>query len=118
MGSICILRTLDSRSTISLNSYGSEQRWEDLERWGKRIIALAATPAFQEDREIRLEEAHTASNAILNPVKGGSQTSGAWHTWFDRLALVARDSPSNPEIQNIAAQAGVSYAAQFAPGWP
>ena len=67
--------------------YGSAGRFDDLERWGGRLIRLAEAPAFAADREIRLREASGAFHAISH--YGSAGRFDDLERWGGRLIRLA-----------------------------
>ena len=75
----------------AVNAYGTAGRWDDLERWGKRLTDLADAETFSADPAIRLREAMAAVNAV--DVYG---TAGRWddlERWGKRLTDLADAEP-------------------------
>jgi len=111
------IRLAEAHGAINaIGRYGAADRFEDLERWGRRLVALAEDPVFAGDREIRLDEARGAFNAILRYGEHGR--TEARKSWFIRLAAVARAFPSDRDVQDAAGDAGVTSIQQRAAGWP
>ena len=71
----------------AISRYGSAGRFDDLERWGGRLIRLAEAPAFAADREIRLREAMGAVNAISD--YGNAGRFDDLERWGGRLIRLA-----------------------------
>ncbi|NBC31115.1 MAG: hypothetical protein GVY13_00385, partial [Alphaproteobacteria bacterium] len=79
----------------AIHRYGEHGRFEDLERWGGRLIATAE--AFPADRELRVEEAVGAVNAISRCGEHGRFED--LERWGGRLIATAEAFPADREIR-------------------
>ncbi len=84
----------------------------DLERWGARLTAVAG--AWPKDREIQLQQAMGAVNAINH--YGAKGLMADLERWRARLAAVALAHPGHLGIQEWAAKAKLGYAQMHASG--
>ena len=103
------IRLYEASGVVSaINVYGDAQRWNDLERWGKRLIALAEDERFSADPAIRLEEAMSAINAIS--VYGWAQRWNDLERWGERLIALAEDErfSADPAIRLEEAKGAVN----------
>ncbi|WP_306549468.1 hypothetical protein, partial [Desulfobulbus sp.] len=91
---------------------GSAQRFDELEAWGQRLVALAEDERFADNQEIRLGEAQGSVNALINYKKQGDDSHEEYHFWLNRLARVALEFPGNAIIQKRAKDFHVSWGDQ------
>ena len=97
--------------------YGEARDLVALERWGTRLIALAENPAFRNDQKSDFSRPWVRlTRSLLR--KGRHVIRVRRHAWWLRLANVSRDFPGNAEIQKIASDFDLTFAAQAAKGWP
>ncbi len=84
------VRGLEAKGAVNaIDYYGSAQCFADLERWGARLVALAADPRLADDREIRENEASCSINAIN--YYGAAQRFADLERWGARLIALADD---------------------------
>ncbi|UYV37359.1 ATP-binding protein [Rhodobacteraceae bacterium D3-12] len=73
-----------------ISSCGEAQRFEDLERWGARLLALAEDAAWKAGQPIQLQLAMASVNAINS--YGKAQRFEDLERWHARLLALAEDT--------------------------
>jgi hypothetical protein len=93
----------------AVTEYGKAERWEDLERWGDRLVGFAG--AHPESVEIQLELAYAAFNAVT--LYSEAVRWEDLERWGDRLVGVAGAHQESVGIQLALASAAVNAEIQY-----
>jgi hypothetical protein len=96
-----------------MNYYGSAQRFDDMEAWGQRLVALAEDERFADNQEIRLYEAKGSFTAMT--YYGSAQRFDELEAWGQRLVALAEDErfADNQEIRLEEANGSVNAMAYY-----
>ena len=97
-------RVLPGAAVNAIAHYGSAQRWDDLEQWGKTLTGVA--DQFPEEKGIQFALATAAFNAIYH--YGTAQRWDDLERWGETLTGVAAAFAGDKEIQFLLAKGAVN----------
>jgi hypothetical protein len=112
------VRVSEAKGAVNaLGAYGEARRFEDLERWGARLIALAEIKPFANDPAIRICEAYGATNAINS--YGETERFEDLERWGARLLALVETRPfaDDPAVRLAEARSAVNAIKAYGKAW-